>query len=186
MLGFPLLLIPFAIYNMLVFITPVDWSFAPYPIALKSGLTWSPTLSEGFLIFSLLMLMFEFIKTNKHGKSFIEHFLSIVLAGAAGAELAMVKEVGTSLSVLSLFTAICVVDTLAGFSASLRRARRVQVAETPVTYVEPAPRAEPVAPRPAPASSPFVEPRVEAAPTVAPTRTEPPVVKVEPVQKIEP
>jgi hypothetical protein len=135
------------------------------------------------------MLMFEFIKTNKHGKSFIEHFLSIVLAGAAGAEFAMVKEVGTSLSVLSLFVAICVVDLLSGFSASLRRARRVPAEE--VAYAQPAPRAEPAPPprpAPAPVAEPRVEtapPRVEPAPTVAPARSEPAVVKVEPVQKID-
>ena len=181
MLGFPLLLIPFAIYNMIVFITPVDWGYAPYPVLLKSGVSWSASLSDAFLVFSLLMLMFEFIKCSRYGKSLVEHFLSIVLAGGAAAEFVMVKEVGGSLSVLLLFTTICVVDMFAGFAASLRRARRA-------AYVEPVAPA-PVVVHPAPVVQP-PPPRFEPTPHPAEPATVPHVkaepVIVTPVQKIEP
>jgi hypothetical protein len=176
-IGFPLLIIPFAIYNMIAFITPMDWGTKLYTVRLMSGLEWSPTLSDAFLVFSLLLLLFEFSKSAKHGKSLIEHFLSLLLAGGAGAEFVMVDKAGTS--TFMLFVAICVVDLLAGFSAAFRRARRRVVVEE-ATVVAPAPavvRAEPA--------------RVEPA-RVEPARTEPspftpaaePVVKVDPVQKI--
>ena len=183
MLGFPLLLIPFAIYNMIAFIVPMDWGTKLYTFPLKSGIEWTPTLGDAFLAFALLLLMFEFIKATNYGKSIVEHFLSIVLAGGAAAEFVMVDKAGTS--VFLLFVAICFVDLFAGFAASLRRARRGYVAETaaPATYVEPSTRAAPV--RDPAAVAPAVRAesaRLEPAVAVVPDT---PVVKVDPVQKIE-
>jgi hypothetical protein len=184
-IGFPLLIVPFTIYNMIAFLTPFDWNTKLYAFRLPSGLTWEPTASDAFILFSLLMLLLEFIKATKHGKSFIEHFLSLLLAGGAGAEFAMVNpnaimgqltsppQMGNS--TFMLFVAICAVDFFAGFAAALRRARRaVVVEEVPVV----------VAPAPAPMVRP--EPtRVEPAPSPFTQRSEP-VVKADPVQKIEP
>ena len=181
MIGFPLLIIPFAIYNMIAFITPMEWGTPLWqPVPLKSGSTWTPTLSEAFIVFSLLMLLFEFAKSTKHGKSFIEHFLALLLAGGAAAEFAMVPQAATS--TFLLFVAICFVDLFAGFAAAFRRARRTVVVEQPVV-VAPSPgpvvRAEP---RAEPAR---VEPVAAPAPEPSPFTTRPePVVKVEPVQKI--
>jgi hypothetical protein len=178
-IGFPLLLIPFAIYNMIAFLTPgVLWTGAIYTVALKSGVAWPATVGDVFLGFALLMLMFEFIKSASHGKSFVEHFLSICLAGGAAAEFWMVREAGNS--TFLLLVVMCFVDLFAGFAASLRRARRavaVQPVEPPpVVRAEPV-RAEPVRAEPA-RSEPFT--KVEST-TV---RAEP-VVKIDPVQKVE-
>ena len=93
MIGFPLLLIPLAIYNMIAFLTPgVSWTGPVYsiPVPLKSGVAWSPTAGDALIVFALLMLMFEFIKTTRQGKSFVEHFLALLLAGGATAEFVMV------------------------------------------------------------------------------------------------
>ena len=90
MIGFPLLIIPFAIYNMIAFLTPgFDWASRPYTFLLKSGVEWGPTFADAFLVFSLLMLMFEVIKCIRHGRSIVEHFLVLLLAcGAAANSLA--------------------------------------------------------------------------------------------------
>ena len=187
MIGFPLLLIPFAIYNMIAFLTPgVGWTSPIYSgtIPLKSGAAWMGTVGDAFLVFALLMLMCEFIKSARQGKSFVEHFLALLLAGGAAAEFWMVREAGNS--IFLLFVVICFVDLFAGFAASLRRARRAVVVPEPVPVaraepvrVEPV-RAEPARIEPAPAN-PFtkVEP---AAPPELSGRTEP-VVRIEPVQK---
>jgi len=189
-IGFPLLLIPFAIYNMIAFLTPgVGWTSPIYsvPFPLSSGVAWMATTGDAFLVLALLMLMFEFMKSTRHGKSFVEHFLALLLAGGAAAEFWMVREAGNS--TFLLFVVICFVDLFAGFAASLRRARRMVVEPVPVAVepvrveaarVEPA-RAEPVRVEPAqPArTDPFV-----AAPANPMPRTEP-VVKIEPVQKSE-
>src|SRR5947209_15185449 len=169
---------------------PFDWNTKLFSVGfrLPSGLVFEPTAGDAFILFSLLMLMFEVIKSTKHGKSLIEHFLTLLLLCGAGAEFAMVnpaalmnqqnvpQQMGNS--TFALFVAICVVDLFAGFAAALRRARRRVVVEQPVV---------PTAPAPAPAvvhTEPVrVEPaaRVESSPfTPAPE----PVLKVDPVQKI--
>ena len=74
--------------------------------------------------------MFEFIKSARHGKSLVEHFLSLLLAGGTAAEFWMVRQVGNS--TFLLFVVICFVDLFAGFAASLRRARRAVVVAEPV------------------------------------------------------
>ena len=174
MIGFPLLIIPFAIYNMIAFLMQdVSWNAQLYfmPVALKSGDAWTGTLSDAFLAFSLLMLMFEFIKSARHGKSLVEHFLSLLLAGGTAAEFWMLPRFGNS--IFLLFVVICFVDLFAGLAASLRRARRAVVVAQPVP-VEPA-RVEPVRAEPA---------RVDPAhpfPTAPMPRAEP--VIIEPVQK---
>ena len=185
MIGFPLLLVPFAIYNMIAFILDLDWGTKLYTVRLMSGVEWAPTLGDAFFLFSLLLLMFEFIKATSHGKSVVEHLLSIILAGGAGAEFLMVTKAGNS--VFLLFVAICVVDMFAGFAASLRRARRAYVAEpvvAPVVHTPPTPQPPPFRPEPAPVVRPEAVKAAEAAVVVLP-RAEP-VIKVEPAQKIEP
>ena len=178
MIGFPLLIIPFAIYNMIAFLTPgFEWASRPYTFPLNSGIEWGPTFADAFLVFSLLMLMFELIKSTRHGRSIVEHFLVLLLACGAAAEFALAKEVGNS--VFMLFVAICFVDLFAGFAAALRRARRAVV-------VEQAPAAVPAAPAPAVRTEPA---RVEPVTRVEPSPFEPrpePAVRVEPVQKIAP
>ena len=128
MIGFPLLIIPFAIYNMIAFLTPFDWNAKLYSFRLPSGLVFEPTASDAFILFSLLMLMFEVIKSTKHGRSLVEHFLTLLLVCGAAAEFAMVnpaqvmsqqnvpQQMGNS--TFALFVAICVVDLFAGFAAA--------------------------------------------------------------------
>ncbi len=172
------------------------------PSGCRPGVVWEPTASDAFILFSLLMLLFEFIKATRHGKSFVEHFLSLLLAGGAGAEFAMVNpnaimnqlsapaQMGNS--TFMLFVAICFVDLFAGFAAALRRARRAVVVEQAPVVVAPACRW--FAPSPH-ASSRSRACRAGAGQSVHPYRVAAtagiagrpePVVKIEPVQKIEP
>jgi hypothetical protein len=199
-IGFPLLIIPFAIYNVIAFLMPFDWNTKLYAFQLPSGIVFEPTASDAFIVFSLLMLMFEFIKSTKHGKSLVEHFLGILLVGGAGAEFAMISPTAimnqpsaplqTGNSTFMLFVAICVVDLLAGFAASLRRARRTVVVEQPPVAVvpgsavraEPA-RAEPVRMEPVRAEPARVVPAAHAEPSAEPRPN--PFIKVEPAEKIQ-
>jgi len=188
-IGFPLLIIPFAIYNVIAFMMPFDWNTKLYSFRLPSGLVFEPTASDAFILFSLLMLMFEVIKSTKHGKSLIEHFLALLLVCGAAAEFAMVnpaqlmnqqnvpQQMGNS--TFALFVAICAVDLFAGFAAALRRARRKVVVEQAPLVVAPAPA--PVVVRTEPARVEPPAPRAEPSPF---TPASEPVVKADPVQKI--
>jgi hypothetical protein len=192
MIGFPLLIIPFAIYNVIAFMMPFDWNakLSALSFRLPSGLVFEPTAGDAFIIFSLLMLMFEVIKSTRHGRSLVEHFLTLLLVCGAAAEFAMVnpaavmsqqnvpQQMGNS--TFALFVVICVVDMFVGFAAGLRRARRKVVVEEAPVVVTPAPavvRTDP--PRVEPATVPM--PRTEPSPFA--TASEP-VVRADPVQKI--
>jgi hypothetical protein len=189
-IGFPLLIVPFAIYNMIAFLTPFDWNAKLYSFRLPSGLVFEPTAGDAFILFSLLMLMFEVIKSTKHGKSLIEHFLSLLLACGAAAEFAMFnpaafmgqqnvpQQMGNS--TFALFVVICVVDMFVGFAAGLRRARRAVVVEQAPVVVAPAPAPTVVRTEP-PRVEPAPPPRVEPSPF---TPASEPLVKADPVQKI--
>jgi len=191
-IGFPLLLVPFAIYNMIAFLIQMDWATKLYRIPLKSGVIWEPTAGDAFIVFSLLMLMFEFIKSMRQGKSLVEHFLSLLLACGAAAEFVMVDPAkimpgsaatpaGTSVFVVLI--AICFVDLFAGFAASLRRARRAVVVDPmPAPHAERAARVEPARVEPMRAEPVRTDPFTRVEPTGA-VRTEPAVA---PVQKADP
>jgi hypothetical protein len=195
-IGFPLLLIPFAIYNMIAFLTPgVSWTSPIYTIPLRSGASFTLTFGDAFLAFALLMLMCEFINSTRQGKSFVDHFLALLLAGGAAAEFWMVREGANS--IFFVFVVICFVDLFAGFAASLRRARRAVVVDEPepLPRAAPMPRGEPLAPmestrvEPAPSEPVRSEPVRSDAPRGEPARGEPavnPFIRVEPATPPEP
>jgi hypothetical protein len=127
-LGFPLLLLPFAIYNMIAFLTPgVSWTDPVTTVHMMSGQDWVPTWGDILLAFSVFLLWVEIIKSTRIGtRSVMDHILAMALFLAMLAEFLLVSRAGTStfflLMVLALF------DVLAGFIVGMRRApRRIEV-----------------------------------------------------------
>ncbi|MET0220526.1 MAG: hypothetical protein ABW213_07710 [Tardiphaga sp.] len=171
-IGFPLLLIPVAICNIIAFLMP-DLSFAgPVPlfsITLRSHDVWTVTLNDVLVALSILLLWLEVIRATRPApKYFVDHFLSLVVAGAAAYEFVMLPKFGNATFFLITLTAI--VDFLAGISLRARRPRRVALpVEAPVPVHVEAPRADvPVAPAPTPATIPSPEPLPSATPVVPP------------------
>ena len=163
MVGFPLLLIPLAIYNIIVFLMP-DVSFTDplVKLTLVSGAEWTVTLSDVLLTLAILLLLAEVIKGARPGAKFLtDHLLSLIVFGAAAAEFALWPKFATS--TYFLMTALSLVDFISGLALRTRR-RAVAVAAAPspkaAAKVE-APAAEPHI-DPAPAA-----PSVPAATTVA-------------------
>ena len=61
-LGFPLLLIPFAIYNIIAFITPgVSWTATVTTVHMMSGQDWVLTWEDIIVGFAILLLAVEII-----------------------------------------------------------------------------------------------------------------------------
>ena len=57
LVGIPLLIIPFAIYNMIAFLTPgVEWRNPLATIPMMSGARWDITAQDGLLTFAILLL----------------------------------------------------------------------------------------------------------------------------------
>ena len=63
MVGFPLLLIPLAIYNIIVFLMPsVSFTDPLVKLTLMSGAEWTVTLSDVLLTLGILLLLAEVIQ----------------------------------------------------------------------------------------------------------------------------
>ncbi len=123
-LGFPLLLIPFAIYNMIAFLTPgVSWTATVTTVHMMSGQDWILTWEDLLIGFSIFLLWIEIIKSTRLGmRSVMDHLLAMVLFIGMLVEFLLVKQAGTS--TFFLLTIIALVDVLAGFIIGMRSGRR--------------------------------------------------------------
>jgi hypothetical protein len=164
MVGFPLLLIPLAIYNIIVFLMPgVSFTDPLVKLTLVSGAELPVTLSDVLLTLGILLLLAEVIKGARPGAKYLtDHLLSLIVFGAAAAEFVLWPKFGTS--TYFLLTALALVDFLSGLALRTRR-RAVAVAAAPA----PAPKAaEPPPPKAAEKVEAPAEPQRDAAP-VAPS-----------------
>jgi hypothetical protein len=125
MVGFPLLLIPLAIYNIIAFLMR-DVSFAAplVTLPLPSGMAWPVTLSDVLLTLGILLLLCEVIKGARPGAKYLmDHLLSLLVVGGAGAEFALLPQFGTS--TYFLLSALALVDFLSGIALRARRGTQV-------------------------------------------------------------
>jgi hypothetical protein len=163
MIGFPLLLIPLAIYNIIVFLMPgVSFADPVLKLTLMSGAEWPLTLSDMLLALAILMLLFEVIKGARPGAKYLtDHLLSLVVFGGAAAEFLLWPRFGSS--TYFLLTMLALVDFLSGIAL---RARRGTLATSgPVVAARRGAQAPAAAPQPR--FDPAPEPSVPAATAVA-------------------
>jgi hypothetical protein len=123
-LGFPLLLIPFAIYNMIAFLTPgVSWTTPVTTIHMMSGQDWVLTWEDLLLAFTILLLAVEMLKSTRIGmRSIVDHVLAMALFITMLVEFLLVRQAGTSTFFLLMMIAL--VDVLVGFIVSIRSSQR--------------------------------------------------------------
>src|ERR1700760_1241507 len=131
MVGFPLLLIPLAIYNIIVFLMPgVSLADPIFKLTLMSGAEWPVTLNTIMLTLAALMLMFEVIKGARPGAKFLtDHLLSLIVPGAAAAEFLLWPKFGTS--TYFLLALMSLVDFLTSIALRTRRGAVVAAAPAP-------------------------------------------------------
>jgi hypothetical protein len=169
MVGFPLLLIPLAVYNIIVFLMPgVSMTEPLFRLTLVSGAEWAVTLSDMLLALGVVLLLLEVVKGARPGAKYImDHLLSLVVFGGAAAEFVLWPKFGNS--TFFLLALLSLADFLSGISLRVRRS--VQYALVPVSSprekkkrgqapaedqrIEPAPAA-PAPPAPSGESSPQV------------------------------
>jgi len=169
MVGFPLLLIPLAVYNIIAFLMPdVVFSVQLFKLVLMSGVEWQVTLSDVLIALGIVLLLAEIVKGARPGaKYFTDHLLSLIVFGAAAAEFVLWPKFGTS--TYFLLTALSLVDFLSGLALRTRRRGALgapAVAGKSARKAEPKAAEPPVAePQPAPAPAPA--PSVPAATSVA-------------------
>jgi hypothetical protein len=131
MVGFPLLLIPLAVFNIVAFLMPdVSPTVTLFRLHLMSGTEWPVTLSDVLIALGMLLLLLEIIKGARPGAKFLmDHLLSLVVFGAAAAEFVLWPKFGNS--TFFLLTLLALVDFLGGISLRVRRS--VQYALVPVS-----------------------------------------------------
>jgi len=136
MIGFPLLLIPLAIYNIIVFLMPgVSFVDPVLKLPLMSGAEWPLTLSDMLLTLAILMLLSEVIKGARPGAKYLtDHLLSLIVFGGAAAEFVLWPKFGTS--TYFLLAMLALVDFLSG--VALRTRRRALVTSGPAPAPVPA------------------------------------------------
>jgi hypothetical protein len=130
-LGFPLLLVPFAVYNMIAFLTPgVSWTSTVTTVHMMSGQDWVMTWEDILIAFAIFLLWIEVIKSTRIGRrGVMEHILAMVLFIVMLVEFLLVQRAGTS--TFFLLMAIALVDVLAGFIVGMTSAQRQVEIEGP-------------------------------------------------------
>jgi hypothetical protein len=133
LLGIPLLIIPFAIYNIVAFVLSMPdtiWVAEATSLRMTSGQVWTLTWEDILIAGSIVLLWIEVIKSTQIGvRAIVDHVLSLLLFVAMLVEFLLVKAAGTS--TFFLLMVIAMVDVLAGFIISIRSSQRqVQVENT--------------------------------------------------------
>lgn len=182
MVGFPLLLIPLAIYNIIAFLMQgVSFTNPLLQVPLVSGKLWAVSLGDMLVALGVLMLWLEIVKAARPGGKYLtDHLLSFLVLGAAGAEFVMRPEFANS--TFFMLSLLAMVEFFTGIALRAKRGGRARAvvatpvaAPEPVTHVEPAPApavTEPAVVPPA-ASAAESAPSEHAGPHPAPAAGEP-------------
>jgi hypothetical protein len=131
LIGFPLLVVTFAIYNMIAFLTPsLAWTANIATIHLVSGQDWTVTPEDIIVAFAIVLLGIEVIKATRMGiRGLMDHILSMILFIVMLVEFLLVARAGTS--TFFILMVISLVDVLAGFIITARTAQRdIQIDRT--------------------------------------------------------
>jgi hypothetical protein len=124
LIGFPLLLVPFALYNIVVFLMPgVGWASVLSTVHMVSGADWTMTAGDMLVTLGILMLFGEVMKSTRMGmRTVVDHALSLILFLGMLVEFLLVKQAATATFFLLLVLSF--VDVLGGFAVTLRSAQR--------------------------------------------------------------
>ena len=124
LIGFPLLLIPFAIYNIIMFLMPgVTFSDPLFSVPMLSNANLVVTGSDLLLVFSILILFVEIVKATRMGsRSIVDHVLSLILFLVMLGEFMIVPQAATS--TFLLLCTLSFVDVIGGFAVTIRTSQR--------------------------------------------------------------
>ena len=159
-IGFPLLLIPFAIVNIIAFLMPGVSLGAPlYTVPLVSGVGWTITFADALIAFAILLLFFEVAKNVRPGGKYLtDHLLSFLVFAGATAEFVLLPRFGNS--TFFLLTVLSFVEVISGITIKVRQRGAMPA-------------------RVSAARSPRAEPSLDPAPVV-------PAAQISPVPEVSP
>jgi len=123
LIGFPLLLVPFAIYNIVAFLMPgVSWTGTLATVHMKSDADWAMSGGDVLVTLAILLLFVEMMKAARFGRrGIVDHGLSLLLFFAMLAEFVLVKQAASATFFLLL--AMSFFDVFGGFTLTLYSGR---------------------------------------------------------------
>jgi hypothetical protein len=123
LIAFPLLIIPFVLYNMVAFLLNLDFSTTLFNVPLLSGRSMAVGTGDMLIILAVLLLYVEILKaTRLSNKAIMDHVLSMVLFLAMTIEFISVQRAATS--TFLILVALAFVDVIGGFTITIRTAQR--------------------------------------------------------------
>lgn len=123
LLNFPLLIIVVIAYNVVIFSGGGSLDTVVFSQSMISGAFWTLTLSDVLIVLALGLLFIEILKSTRTGAgSIIDHLLSTLLFIGCLVEFLVVQAAATS--TFFLITVITLIDVMAGYSVTIRSARR--------------------------------------------------------------
>ncbi len=123
LLNFPLLIIVVIIYNVVIFSGGGSLDSVVFSQSMISGAFWTLTLSDVLIVLALALLFIEILKSTRTGPgSIVDHLLSTLLFIGCLVEFLVVQAAATS--TFFLITVITLIDVMAGYSVTIRSARR--------------------------------------------------------------
>jgi hypothetical protein len=115
LIAFPLLLIPFALYNMVLFLLGMPFGDTVFNIPLQEGRQLAVTTGDLLVALGMLLLYLEVLKAARPGtKTVMDHVLALLLFIAMATELVLVPPAATS--TLLLLAVLGFVDVIVGLS----------------------------------------------------------------------
>jgi hypothetical protein len=123
LIAFPLLIIPFALYNMIAYLLDTDFHQRVFGVPLLSGMTMDVSMGDIIVILAVLLLYIEILKSTRLAtKAIMDHVLSIILFIAMVVEFIVGHKAATS--TFLIITALSFVDVIGGFTITIRTAQR--------------------------------------------------------------
>ena len=121
--AFPFLALALIAYNVFAFTGSLDLQADMFVYDMMSGATFALSSGDVLILISLGLLFLEVIKAASIGTATIlDHILSTGVFIVALIEFLLVKQAGTA--VFLILTVMCLIDVVAGYSVSIRSARR--------------------------------------------------------------
>ncbi len=122
-LSLPWIALAVIAYNVIVFATETSFDAVVWQIPMLSGAVWTITLGNMVIAGTLCLLFIEIVKaTRTGGNSLVDHALSTIVFIICVIEFLVIPEAATSL--FFTITLIALIDVIAGFSVTIRAARR--------------------------------------------------------------
>ena len=122
----PLFSVVVLLYLLMAYLFEVNFQLGAEPLftmSLPSDAKWEPTWSGIFILFGVIALFFEIVKSTKTGTAtIVEHALSMLVFIACLMLFLFVQKAGTS--TFLIITLMSLLDVVAGFNITIASARR--------------------------------------------------------------